>query len=103
MKKKDVLEISVEVTNESDFDGKEVIQVYFRDLLAQVTRPVKELCAFEKISLSAYQKKTVTFSIPTHQFGYYTADMTWIIEPGAFTLWVGPDSTQGLSTQFQIS
>lgn len=102
LKKKDVLEISVEVTNESDFDGKEVVQVYFRDLLAQVTRPVKELCAFGKISLSSHQKKTVTFSIPSHQFGYYTADMTWIVEPGAFTLWVGPDSTQGLSTQFQI-
>lgn len=102
LKKKDVLEIQVDLCNESDRDGKEVVQVYYRDRVAQVTRPVKELCAFEKVTLKAHQKKTVTFSIPTSQFGYYTADMTWIVEPGSFDLWVGPNSTQGLSTEFWI-
>jgi beta-glucosidase len=102
LKKKDVLEIQVDLCNESDRDGKEVVQVYYRDRVAQVTRPVKELCAFEKVTLKAHQKKTVTFSIPTSQFGYYTADMAWIVEPGSFDLWVGPNSTQGLSAEFWI-
>ena len=100
--KKDPLEFSVDVLNDSDYDGQEVVQVYYRALKAMVTRPVKELCAFEKISLKAHQTLTVNFKIPSHQFGYYDPEMNFIIEPGAFDLWVGPDSTQGLETEFTL-
>jgi beta-glucosidase len=100
--KKESLEVSIDITNDSEIDGQEIIQVYYRDLSAKVTRPVKELCAFEKISLKAHEKKTVTFSIPASQFGYYDADMGFLIEAGAFALWVGPNSTEGIATEFNI-
>jgi beta-glucosidase len=83
-------------------DGQEVVQVYFRDLMAKVTRPVKELCGFEKVSLKAHERKTVTFSIPAHQFGYYDSEMDFMVEPGAFALWVGPNSNEGIATEFVI-
>jgi len=100
--KRDKLEISIEILNDSDIDGQEIVQVYFRDRMAKVTRPVKELCAFEKIALMAHEKKTVTFSIPAHQFGYYDSEMDFIVEAGAFALWVGPDSSEGIASEFAI-
>ncbi len=100
--KKESLEVSIDITNDSEIDGQEIIQVYYRDLSAKVTRPVKELCAFEKISLKAHEKRTVSFSIPASQFGYYDADMEFLIEAGAFALWVGPNSTEGIATEFNI-
>jgi beta-glucosidase len=96
------LEVSVQLTNTSDRDGDDVVQVYYRDLVAQVTRPVKELCAFRKVHLKAKSLQTVSFNIPAKRFGYYTADFRFIIEPGAFALWVGPSSDEGLTTEFTI-
>lgn len=96
------LEVSVDITNTSDRDGDEVVQVYYRDLVAQVTRPVIELCAFKKIHLNAKSTQTVTFTIDAQRFGYYTADFKFIVEPGAFALWVGPSSDEGLTTEFTI-
>ncbi len=100
--KKDNLEVQIDLLNDSEVDGKEIVQVYYRDLRAQVTRPVKELCAFEKVSLKAHQKKTVRFSIPANRFGYYDTEMNFIIEKGAFALWVGPNSSEGLATEFNL-
>lgn len=98
----DALEVSVNLTNTSDRDGDEVVQVYYRDLVAQVTRPVKELCAFKKVNLNAKSSQEVSFSIPAKRFGYFTADYQFIVEPGAFALWVGPSSDEGLTTEFTI-
>ena len=100
--KKDSLEVSVTITNTSDRDGDEIVQVYYRDLVAQVTRPVKELCAFQKIHLKAHSSKKVTFHIDAKRFGYVTADFKFIVEPGTFALWVGPRSDSGLTTEFTI-
>ena len=99
----DVLEVSVELANTSTRDGDEVVQVYYRDKVAQVTRPVKELCAFKKVHLQANSSQIVSFTIPATQFGYHTADFRFIVEPGAFILWVGPSSDTGLTTEFAIS
>lgn len=100
--KKEPLELSVEVLNDSDVEGKEVVQVYYKDLCAQVTRPVKELCAFEKVSLKAHEKKKISFTIEQTQFGYYTAAMKFIVEEGGFALWVGPNSQEGIASEFNI-
>jgi beta-glucosidase len=100
--KKDALEFSVEILNDSDVDGKEIVQVYYKDLCAQVTRPVKELCAFEKINLKAHEKKKVNFKIESTRFGYYTSEMKFIVEEGAFALWVGPHSQEGIASEFTI-
>ncbi|TXT17952.1 MAG: glycoside hydrolase family 3 protein [Erysipelotrichaceae bacterium] len=100
--KKDKLEFTIDVYNDSDIDGQEIVQVYYRDLLAQVTRPVKELCAFEKANFKAHQLKTLSFSIPISQFGYYDPEMNFIIEKGNFALWVGPSSIEGIASEFTI-
>jgi len=100
--KKEPLEISIEILNDSDVEGKEIVQVYYKDLCAQVTRPVKELCAFEKVSLKAHEKKKVSFKIEATQFGYYTATMKFIVEEGAFALWVGSNSQEGIASEFNI-
>ena len=92
----------MDITNTSDRDGQEIVQVYYRDLVAQVTRPVKELCAFKKIHLNAKSTQTVTFTIDAQRFGYFTANFRFIVDPGAFALWVGPSSEDGLTTEFTI-
>lgn len=91
-----------DILNDSNIDGQEIIQVYYRDLTAKVTLPIKELCAFEKITLKAHEKKTGTFSIPASQLGYYDEVMEFLIEAGAFVYWVGPDPTEGIATEFSI-
>ncbi|MBS3988056.1 MAG: glycoside hydrolase family 3 C-terminal domain-containing protein [Erysipelothrix sp.] len=96
------LVVSIEVSNTSNVDGTEIIQVYYRDLVAQVTRPVKELCAFQKIRIKAHETRAISFTIPAYQFGYLTADFNFIIEKGAFALWIGPNSYEGLATEFYI-
>jgi beta-glucosidase len=98
----DCLDVSVEITNTSYRDGEEVVQVYYRDLVAQVTRPVKELCAFRKVRIKANSTEKVSFSLDAQKFGYLKADLTFFIEPGAFALWVGPSSDSGLATEFII-
>lgn len=96
------LKLRIDIENTSDADGKEIVQVYYRDLVAQVTRPVKELCAFEKVLVKAKSTVTVEFEIPAKQFGYLDSKMNFNIEPGKFALWVGPDSTQEIATEFSI-
>ena len=101
--KQDHLEISVDVENTSAIDGHEIVQVYFNDIVAQVTRPVKELCAFEKLLIKANTKVTVKFSIPSHQFSYIDSKFKTRLDEGNFALWVGPNSHDGIPTAFTIA
>ncbi len=94
--------VSVDVQNTGKRAGEEVVQLYIRDLVASVTRPVKELKGFKKISLKPAQKKTVSFTITNEQLSFYNQDMKFITEPGDFTAWAGPDSVQGLQADFKI-
>jgi len=84
--------LSIEVSNTSDCPGKEVVQLYVRDDVSKITRPVKELKAFEKIQLDAGESKTVEFEIGREQLEYYGEDMSLVVEPGEFTLLVGSSS-----------
>ena len=100
--KNEHLEIEVTIENTSDVDGKEIVQVYFNDIVAKVTRPVKELCAYKKIEIKAKSKVTVQFSIPAEQFSYLDAKMNHTLDAGNFALWVGPNSRDGIPTSFWI-
>ena len=66
--------------------------MYVRDLVGSVTRPLKELKGFEKIKLAPGESKKVTFKLTSKDLAFYTADMTFKAEPGAFWVMVGPDS-----------
>ncbi|MCH2174290.1 MAG: glycoside hydrolase family 3 C-terminal domain-containing protein [Lentisphaeria bacterium] len=98
----DALQVSVELINESEFFTQEVVQVYHRDLVASVTRPIKELLEFKKVTLEASETKVVNFEIPIHKLGFYDRKMKFSVEPGEFQLWVAPDSNSGEPISFEV-
>ena len=96
------LEISFDLTNTGKYDGTEVVQLYVQDIFGSVTRPVKELKGFQRVSLKQGEKKTVTFSLPAEELAFWNIDMQKVVEPGEFNLWVGPNSAEGLQTTFTV-
>lgn len=86
------IRISCQVQNTGDRAGDEVIQLYVHDPLASVTRPVKELKGFQRITLEPREKKTVTFAMPVEQLAFYDMNMDLIVEPGEFEVMVGSSS-----------
>lgn len=96
--------VDVEVTlqNTGDKAGEEVVQLYIRDRVASVTRPVKELKGFEKVMLQAGETKTIQFTLTEKELGFYNNQRKFVVEPGAFDLMVGGSSVDGLSVTFEI-
>lgn len=86
------LTASVTVTNTGSTAGKEVVQLYIRDIVGSVTRPVKELKGFQKIELKAGESKTVNFSITTNDLKFYNYDLKYDWEPGEFSIMIGGNS-----------
>lgn len=95
--------VSVDVKNNSTVDGKEVVQLYLRDLFGSVTRPVKELKGFELTSIKAGQTKTINFTIDEKMLEFYTANEKWEAEPGDFKVFVGTDSATKMEASFTYS
>ncbi|MCW4468527.1 beta-glucosidase BglX [Flavobacterium sp. MFBS3-15] len=95
--------VSVDVANNSAVDGKEVVQLYIRDLIGSVTRPVKELKGFELTEIKAGQKKTITFTIDEKTIEFYTANEKWEAEPGDFMVFVGGSSYTSLEAGFSYN
>lgn len=89
---------SATITNTGDVTGEEVVQLYVRDLVGSVTRPVQELKGFEKIALAPGESRTVTFTLRPEEFAFTRADMTHGWEPGEFQLWIAPSSGKDAST-----
>ncbi len=96
------LTASVNVTNTGKYAGAEVAQLYIRDKVGSVTRPVKELKGFERIFLQPGETKTVTFNLPVSDLAFWNIDMKRAVEPGEFTLWIGTNSEEGLSADFEV-
>lgn len=101
--KHETLKFTIDVTNKGPYSGEEIVQVYFQDHFASVTLPVKQLCAFRKVFLEPQETKTLHFSVNPKQFGLYNENNEFVIEPGTFTLYVGTNSVDVLSTDFVIS
>ena len=98
----DSIQVTVTVTNESPIEGTEIVQLYIRDLFGSVTRPVKELKDFKRVSFKANESKTVSFNITRETLSFYRADMTWGAEPGAFKAFVGTNSVDVLEKEFEL-
>ena len=96
------LVVSAVVQNSGARAGAEVVQLYVRDLVGSVTRPVKELKGFQRITLQPGEQRTVRFDVPAGELGCIGLDMRYAVEPGAFKVWVGPDSTSGLEGHFEV-
>ena len=91
----DTLYVSATVTNTGDVAGAEVVQLYIRDLVASVVRPVKELKGFTKVYLEPGEQQTVQFALRPIELGFFDQDMLWVVEPGVFNVWVGWSSDEG--------
>jgi len=93
--------VSVNVKNTSKVDGKEVVQLYLKDLIGSITRPLKELKGFEMVTLKANETKTVTFTIDSKLIAFYTANNKWEAEPGDFKVFIGGSSDATLEADFE--
>lgn len=92
LKGNQTLTASVTITNTGKYDGKEVVQLYIRDVVGSVTRPVKELKGFRKIDLKAGETKTVSFAITPNDLKFYNYDLKFDWEPGEFQIMIGGNS-----------
>ncbi|NCT93001.1 MAG: beta-glucosidase BglX [Chitinophagaceae bacterium] len=93
---------SITVTNTGNFDGEETVQLYIRDLVGSITRPVKELKSFRKVFLKKGERKQIQFTITPEDLKFYNADLKWVYEPGTFRVMVGPDSGNTREQSFEL-
>ena len=84
---------SVTVTNTGDYDGVEIVQLYIHDVVASITRPVKELKGFQRIPLKKGESREVTFEITDDLLKFYNSSLDYVLEPGDFEIMIGPDSS----------
>lgn len=96
------IKASVDVTNTGDYDADEVVQLYIRDLVGSVSRPVKELKDFSKINLKKGETKAVTFTIDAEKLKFYNSDLKYVCEPGDFNVMVGPNSNDVQTLKFTL-
>jgi beta-glucosidase len=96
------VEVSVEVSNTGNYDGREVVQLYIRDLYASIIRPVKELKGFEFTELQKGETKTINFVLTEKELGFYNAQGEYVIEPGEFEVYVGGNSMETLKASFVL-
>jgi beta-glucosidase len=94
--------ISVEITNTGARAGDEIVQLYVRDLAASISRPVKELKGFIRLSLAPGETQTARFQLTHDDLSFYDYTGQWVFEPGEFSVWVGPDSQTGLVGRFTL-
>jgi beta-glucosidase len=101
---KQQLRVSAEVENVGKLSGDEVVELYIRDLVASMSRPVKELKGFQKISLAPGEKKRVEFVLRKEDLGFFsTPAKEFVVEPGEFKVWVGTNSVEGLDASFTVT
>ncbi|UXE66125.1 MAG: beta-glucosidase BglX [Chryseotalea sp. WA131a] len=98
----DSLNLTIEVTNTGSRDGAEVVQLYIRDLVGSITRPVKELKGFQKINFKAGENKTVHFTIHVKDLSFYKSDLSFGYEPGKFQVFVGGNSRDVKQAEFTL-
>ena len=99
----DTLSISFTLKNTGKYDGTEVVQLYVQDKVGSVTRPVKELKRFQRVTLKAGESTQVSLNLPVSELAFWGYDMNYTVEPGDFTLWVGTNSAEGLTKDFSVS
>ena len=102
IKANESLAVSVEVENVGQRTGDEVVQLYIREVAASMTRPVKELKGFRRVTLQPGEKQRIEFVLTPEQLGFYNRQMKFVVEPGEFRVMVGPDSENVTETKFEV-
>jgi beta-glucosidase len=96
------VKVSVEVENTGKRAGDEVVQLYIHDVAASVTRPVKELRGFRRVTLRPGEKRTVEFTLTPKDLEFFDRNLKPVVEPGEFQVFVGTSSESGLQTSFEV-
>ena len=94
--------MEVDVANTGKVTGDEVVQIYIRDDISSVTRPVLELKAFKRVTLQPGERRTLSFDIKPADLSLYNVRMERVVEPGSFTIHAGPDSAQLKSVKLMV-
>jgi beta-glucosidase len=94
--------ISADIANTGGFEADEIVQLYTRQLVGSLTRPVRELKSFQRVHLKPGESKTVQFIVKSDDLIYYGAKGTSLAEPGKFDVWIAPDSASGLQGEFTL-
>lgn len=102
MNEKGKITASVTVTNTGSHDADEIVQMYIRDMVGSVARPVKELKGFERIHLKKGESRTVSFDITAEQLKFYNSALDWVCEPGEFEVMVGGNSRDVQTKKFSL-
>jgi beta-glucosidase len=98
----ETIKIAATIRNIGKYDADEIVQLYIRDLVGSVTRPVKELKGFKRIFLPAGDSKNIVFELHTNELAFYNRQMMLKTEPGMFNAWIGGNSDTNLATEFQV-
>jgi len=96
------LQVHCTVTNTGNYDGEETVQLYIRDVVGSITRPVKELKGFQKIMLKKGESKQVVFTIKGEDLKFFNSELKWVNEPGEFHVFVGPNSRDAKRASFSL-
>lgn len=102
VKRDGVLTITFDLKNTGKYEGTEVAQLYVQDKVGSVTRPIKELKRFARISLQPNEKKSVMLTLPIKELAFWNIDMKKTVETGDFGLWIGSDSQSGKEITFKV-
>ena len=102
LQKQGKIKVTVDVKNTGKYDGEEVVQLYIRDMVGSVTRPVKELKGFQKIAFKAGQTKAVEFELTEEDLKFYNEKLEFVTEPGEFEVYVGTNSRDVLTSKFEL-
>ncbi len=96
------ISVSADIANTGRSAGDEVVQLYTQELVGIITRPVRELKAFQRVHLEPGASKTVSFTLKPNDLAYYLANGFHVTQPGKFNVWIAPDSASGLQGEFTI-
>ncbi len=102
IKQNEAVTLTIDVTNTGQRAGDEIVQLYIRDRVASVTRPVKELKDFARITLAPGETQKVTFTITPNKLMFYNSDLKYVLEPGTFDIMVGPSSEDLQSVELKV-
>jgi beta-glucosidase len=98
----DKLQVTVNISNTGNYDGEETVQLYIRDMVGSITRPVKQLRRFEKVTLKKGESREVSFTLTVEDLKFFNKDLKWVSEPGDFRVFVGTSSQEVKEATFTL-
>lgn len=102
MKMDDMLKISARITNTGKVKATETAQLYIQDVVGNLTRPIRQLKGYRKVTLAPGKSTTVQFELSAQDLAYHNADSELEIDPGEFNVWVGPNAAEGMQASFTL-